>query len=439
MFEDIALRRAGVMPPKSKKKTPRDERVRHKDWLADGLDDPDVYYDRDIAVEERIVPKGEAERKKAQPTLPPLATVEAAPPVDRAGDLSTVAAVGGRPAADPLAVASAAHTAGTSPAANFAGTTRAVVIEVSTGLCRVQLDGRPLLCEVRRSVRAAQDGYTNAVAVGDEVVVSRNGGERGYVEAVLPRRSALARPDVFYPHLQQVIVANADQLLIVAAWLEPPFWPELVDRYLIAAARYNLAPIICVNKVDLAAGPAEPREEGGETPPLRADPVTPRERLQPYIELGVRVLFTSAATGEGVDELREVLRGRTTALAGLSGVGKSSLLSAAEPGLELKVGEVNHQRQFGRHTTTQVTMHPLVAGGFVVDTPGIREFGLSGMAQRDLLRYYPDLGFVGQGCRFEDCAHVDESGCAVRAAVRSGKWPAMRYDSYLKILRALPA
>jgi len=140
-----------------------------------------------------------------------------------------------------------------------------------------------------------------------------------------------------------------------------------------------------------------------------------------------------------VDELRALLRGRTTALAGLSGVGKSSLLRAAEPGLDLKVGEVSERKHEGRHTTTQVSLHPLAAGGFVVDTPGIREFGLSGMKPADVLRYYPDLGFVGQGCRFEDCAHLDEDGCAVRAAAGRGRVSAMRYDSYKKIRAALGA
>ncbi len=368
-LEEKALRQAGLTPPKSKK-TPRVDRVRRKDWVSDNLDDPNVYYERDIELEERIVPRGEAERKQA---FIPAAVVTAndadAPPIPSAADAGL----------------------------------QATVIEVSSGLCRVRLDGRDLLCEIRQAVREAQSGFTNVVAVGDEVLVSLNTDERGYVEAVLPRRSGLARPDVFNPHLQQIIVANVDQLLIVAAWREPTYWPELVDRYLIAAQRNNLTPIICVNKVDLAE-----------------DPAAPRLLLGDYPEMGVRVLHTSASTGEGVAELRRLLRGRTTALAGLSGVGKSSLLSAAEPGLDLKVGEVSDRKHEGRHTTTQVSLHPLADGGYVVDTPGIREFGLSGLAPADLLQYYPDLGFVGQGCRFEDCAHLDEDGCAVRAAVARG-------------------
>jgi len=311
------------------------------------------------------------------------------------------------------------------------------VVEVSSGLCRVALPGHILLCNLRSSLRTPHSGFSNVLAAGDEVVVSHNGEvvvshngevvvshnghERGMVEAVLPRRSALARPDVFYSHLQQVIVANVDQVLIVAAWREPAFWPELVDRYLIAAARYNLAPIICINKIDLADDAAELDRT-----------------LAAYRRAGYPVLPTSARTGDGLDALREVLAGRTTALAGLSGVGKSSLLSAAEPGLNLRTSEVSSRRHEGRHTTTQVTLHPLAAGGFVADTPGIREFGLSGLRGSDLPRFYPEIAAEAEACAYADCSHAQEPGCAVRAAVRAGRVAAVRYDSYRKIRHGLP-
>ncbi len=292
------MRQAGVLPVKSKK-TPRTDRVRRKDWLSDNLEDPESFYDQDIAVAERMTPLGDAERKRNKGNTAVVTS-------DVAGDSAAM------PAVAPVGLLSA------------------TVVEVSSGLCRVHLDGRALLCDIRPSLRNAEATTTNIVAVGDSVLVRANGHDRGLVEAVLPRRSALARPDVFYPHLQQIIVANVDQLLIVASWREPAYWPELVDRYLIAAQRNNLLPVICVNKVDLAEDPDEPKR-----------------LLQPYDALGVRVLFTSAETGEGVADLRDLLRGRTTALAGLSGVGKSSLLSAAEPGLHLKIGEVSHAQARG--------------------------------------------------------------------------------------------
>ena len=252
------------------------------------------------------------------------------------------------------------------------------------------------------------------------------------VEAVLPRRSALARPDVFYSHLQQVIVANVDQVLIVAAWREPAFWPELVDRYLIAAARYNLAPIICINKIDLADEAADRDADDA------SDAAELAQTVAAYRRAGYPVLPTSARTGDGLAELREALAGRTTALAGLSGVGKSSLLSAAEPGLSLRIAEVSSRRHEGRHTTTQVTLHPLAAGGFVADTPGIREFGLSGLRGSDLTRFYPEIAAEAEGCAYADCSHTREPGCAVKAAVRAGRIAAVRYDSYRKIRHGLP-
>jgi ribosome biogenesis GTPase len=304
-----------------------------------------------------------------------------------------------------------------------------VVVEVSSSLCRVAVNERVLVCGVRGSLSAEDTGFTNVVAVGDRVIVSEDGADRGVVEAVLPRRSVLARPDVFYNggrtrdrHLQQVIVANADQLLIVASWRNPTLWPELVDRYLIAAERNNLSPIICVNKIDLAEDIAI----------CRAD-------LRSYLDLGYRVIFTSALAGYGISELRETLRGQTTVLAGMSGVGKSSLLNAIQPGLQIRTKEVSDHSHEGRHATTQVSMKRLDMGGFVVDTPGIREFGLSGLRRGELARFYPEIVSVEWACRFDDCSHIHEPGCAVAAAVKQGRMSEARYHNYTKIYQSLPA
>jgi ribosome biogenesis GTPase len=253
------------------------------------------------------------------------------------------------------------------------------------------------------------------------VIVSQNGAARGVVEAVLPRQSVLARPDPFYSHLQQVIVANVDQLLVVASWRDPALWFELVDRYLITAERNNLSPVICVNKIDLAEDPGEYRAA-----------------LRPYQSLGHQVFFTSALTGEGVGELRQSLRGQTTVLAGMSGVGKSSLLNAMQPGLEIHTREVSDHSREGRHTTAQVSLLKLESGGFVVDTPGIREFGLSGLRRAELASFYPEIAAVEWKCRFGDCSHTHEPGCAVKEAVRKGRVSGVRYHSYTRIYRCLP-
>ena len=356
-----------------------------RDWASE---DPDEV---GAPQSERIMPPGERERRRANLTA---ALAKIAEDAKAATAPSPWVEVSGR---------------------------RCIVVEVGSNLCRVDLDGQSLLCRLRGSLSAQETGFTNVVAVGDEVVVAQDGAERGTVEAVLPRRCVLARPDVFYPHLQQVIVANADQLLIVASWREPAIWLELIDRYLITAERYRLLPLICVNKTDLAE-----------------DAAVCRQTMQPYLDLGYRVIFTSAFSGEGIGELRQLLCGQTTVLAGLSGVGKSSLLMAVQPGLQLRIAAVSQVHHEGRHTTAQVHLLKLAMGGFVADTPGIREFGLSGLRRGELASFYPEIVAAARGCRFSDCAHMQEAGCALPDAVQQGRVAATRYHSYQKIYHTLP-
>jgi ribosome biogenesis GTPase len=373
------------------------KQTRQKNWLPANWDDPDAFYDLDISTVERVMPRGERERRQ---TVWSAALQAFKEEIDEDGDEDD--------AEDIWQVEDVPSL-------------RGVVVEVSSSLCRVDLGGRSLLCTLRGSLSAEETGFTNVVAVGDEVVVSANGSDQGVVERVLPRRSALARPDVFRNHLQQVIVANADQLLVVAAWRDPVIWPELIDRYLITARRNNLTPIICVNKIDLAENAAECRA-----------------KLQPYLDLGYHVVFASALNGQGIGEVRKLLRGQTTVLAGMSGVGKSSLLAAVQPGLQLRVSEVSEDSGEGRHTTSQVTMLKLSIDGFVVDTPGIREFGLRDLRRDDLAGFYPEITAAATGCRFDDCSHTHEPGCAVKLAVQHGRLSAMRYHNYQKIYHTLP-
>jgi ribosome biogenesis GTPase len=294
---------------------------------------------------------------------------------------------------------------------------------VSSGLCTVELVGAKLQCRIRSKLTVMETPFTNAVAVGDEVEVSDDGAGGGIVERVLPRRSVLARPDV-RSRRSQVIVANAEQLVIVSSWEEPPFWAELVDRCIIAAQRSRLEPVVCVNKIDLAEDAAELEEA-----------------LEPYEALGHLVVKTSVVSGEGIGDLRDLLRDKTTVLTGMSGTGKSSLISAAQPGLDLRTSHVSSSRKRkgeGRHTTTQVTMLGLEAGGFVVDTPGIREFGLSGLRRHELASFYPEISVLAPSCRFNNCTHIEEPGCAVRSGKDDGAVPSSRYRTYRVIRDTLP-
>ena len=293
---------------------------------------------------------------------------------------------------------------------------RGIVISVSHGQCTVESDETKLQCHIRSVLSAKETPYTNAVAVGDEVIVSVDGAGGGIIEDVLPRRSTLTRPDAFYSHRRQVIVANADQVLIVSSWRDPFLWLELIDRCIIAAQRTGLLPLICVNKIDLVD-----------------DAVALNETLRPYESLGHKIIRTSVITGEGVEQLRETLNSKTTVLTGLSGTGKSSLISTLQPGLQLRTSDVGRSRKHrgqGQHTTTQVIMLRLESGGSVVDTPGIREFGLSGLHQHELASFFPEISALAPECRFSDCTHFNEPGCAVRIGATTGAVPASRYHSY---------
>jgi ribosome biogenesis GTPase len=366
-----------------KLKRNRDERPpRRRDWLADNADD-----NAQTTQFERIMPPGEASRRKA--VLAAAAkNIEDMP----APDEVTIEAVG----------------------------TMGTIFEISTGSCRVRIEGRELLCTLRGSLSMHDTAFTNVIAIGDEVIVTEDGLGGGAVEKVLPRRSALTRLDTFNTHLRQIIAANVDQLLIIASWRNPNLWPELVDRYLIAAERNNLTPILVVNKIDLAE-----------------DISACKAFLQPYFDLDLRVMFTSAHTQHGIEELRSILQGCSTVLAGLSGVGKSSLISAVQPGLQLRTHEVSETTGHGQHTTTQATMLPLENGGYVIDTPGIREFGLHGLNRNDLMRFYPELEAVADRCHFRNCAHISEPGCAVRLAVNNGTLPLLRFENYRKIYESI--
>lgn len=295
-----------------------------------------------------------------------------------------------------------------------------VVQAVGRGKCHAEINTETWLCDFRGVLIAEGTGLSNVVAAGDRVLVQPLEPGHGIIEEVLPRHSALARPDPFYPHLKQVIAANVDQVLIVASWREPHIWLGLIDQYLIAAERNNLSATICLNKMDLATDCRE------------------AERLlQPYAELGYPLLFTSAISGRGLTNLKFVLQDQTTVLSGMSGVGKSTLITAIDPALDLKTNPVSQWHYEGRHTTTQSILLPLAIGGYVVDTPGIRDLGLSGLYAEELIDYYPDLAGPAGGCRFSDCTHDHEPGCAVKAAVADGALAGWRLDNYVKLYAEL--
>ncbi|MCX6020865.1 MAG: ribosome small subunit-dependent GTPase A [Chloroflexi bacterium] len=294
------------------------------------------------------------------------------------------------------------------------GALTGVVIETQRYHAVVQCDAGLVPCALAES-SGAVDGA--GLVVGDRVTLDLEN-ERGLLRQVLPRTTQLVRLRGDWSRRSgagdaHVVAANVDVAVIVAAAASPPFHPRFIDRYLIMCQYGGVAPIICVNKCDL----------GVERPSLAA-----------YERAGVPVVFASAATGEGLDELRAMLRGKSAVLTGQSGVGKSSILNRLLGDESLRVGLVSDGNSRGRHTTTSSVMKPLEGGGAIIDTPGIRSLGLWQVDRASLRWYFPEFEEWDGECRFRDCAHMDEPACAVRDASVRGDIAPARYESYRRIM-----
>ena len=274
-------------------------------------------------------------------------------------------------------------------------------------------DGTVRECATRRLLKTLSTDQRHVVAAGDRVWVRPEGQREGIIERVEPRHGVLSRTSRGRQH---VLVANVDQLLIIASAAEPKLKPHLIDRYLVTAERNEIRPIIVVNKIDLV------------------DPADLQPLVGVYSQLGYRVLLVSATQGWGIDDLRGRLAGRQSVVAGQSGVGKSSLLNALQPGLGLRVQSVSAENEKGRHTTTTAELIPLAAGGYVVDTPGIRQFQLWDVIPAEVAGFFRDLRPYVSRCRYPDCTHAHEEPCAVKDAVADGFIDARRYESYLQML-----
>ena len=283
----------------------------------------------------------------------------------------------------------------------------------------VQLDNGELRrCATRRLLKTLATDQRHVVAAGDRVWVRPEGAEEGIIERVEPRHGVLNRAT---RGRQQVLAANVDQLIVVVSAAEPKLKPHLVDRYLVTAEKNGIEPIICINKVDLV-------EAVGLQPLVGV-----------YSQIGYRVFLVSATRGWGIEHLRQVLRDRQSAFAGQSGVGKSSLLNSVQPGLDLRVRAVSAENEKGRHTTTTAELIPLAAGGYVFDTPGIRQFQLWDVIPQEVAGYFRELRPYVSKCRYPNCSHTHEEPCAVKDAVADGFIDARRYESYLAMLDDEPS
>ena len=276
---------------------------------------------------------------------------------------------------------------------------------------------------LRGKVRLENSDATNPVAVGDRVIYEAQGETSeqnpAVIKEILPRRNHLIRKSVNLSKRSHVIAANLDQAVIVVSLLFPELkWPFL-DRILVTCGVYGIPAVIALNKVDLYRD---------EVPELA-------ESFRSIYEgAGYRVIQTSSVSGEGIGELKEACRDKLSLFSGESGVGKSSLIKAVDPSLNPKTGSISISHLQGRHTTSLYEMYRLSGGGYIIDTPGIRGFGLVNLEKEEIYKYFPEMLRCSDNCRFVPCTHTHEPGCAVKQAVDEGLVCPERYNSYLGML-----
>ena len=293
--------------------------------------------------------------------------------------------------------------------------TRGLIIRAQSGFFTVETGEGPVVCQLRgRLKRGPRTG--DLAAIGDRVRIAVQEDGSGMIEEVEERKQAIVRLDPRpQGEYQQILLANADQAVFVYACAHPEPKLRMLDRFLVIAEKQEIPAVIVANKVDLVG-----REE--------AEAI-----FGMYAKLGYPIIYTSAKTGQGVEDLHAILTGKISALAGPSGVGKSSLLNTIQPGLGLEVDEVSQAMNKGVHTTVVRQLFPLAGGGYVADTPGWKSLALWDTEPEEIDGYFPELRELVPHCQFSDCTHTHEPGCAVRTAVEKGEVHPERYDSYLRL------
>ncbi|MDR2886231.1 MAG: ribosome small subunit-dependent GTPase A [Rikenellaceae bacterium] len=280
-------------------------------------------------------------------------------------------------------------------------------------------DGVAVECRIRGRLRLCGSRSTSPVVVGDRVEYEIEPDGQGIISEILPRRNYVIRRSPNLSRESHIIAANLDQAVLLATLFTPTTSYEFADRFLVTCEAYHIPATVVLGKADLTRTASEAMEEFIGT----------------YRSAGYPVLTLSALTGEGLEELRAMLAGKATLISGNSGVGKSTLIKALCPGAEVTVADVSQAHGKGRHTTTFSTVYELPGGGTIIDTPGIKGFGLLEIEPEELYQYFPEMLRVGEGCQYYNCTHVHEPGCAVIAAVERGEISYNRYESYLKILQ----
>lgn len=275
--------------------------------------------------------------------------------------------------------------------------------------CVQTADGRQFQCATRRILKTLNTDLRQVLVAGDRVMFRPERTAEGIIERIEPRYGVLSRTSRGRQHL---VATNVDQMLIVASVAQPDLKPNLIDRFLVTAERSRIRPVICLTKIDLV--------EAADLQPL----------IGVYGQLGYLVIPLAIPQGRGVDRVKSLVANCESVVVGQSGVGKSTLLNAIDPSLDLRVNEVSTENEKGKHTTTTAQLFPLACGGFIVDTPGIRQFELWDIVSSEVAGYYRDLRPFVSLCKFPNCSHTHESRCAVKDAVADGKIDPRRYESF---------
>jgi len=307
---------------------------------------------------------------------------------------------------------------------------RGRVLSINSRGIIVDSEGKILTCSLRGSLKKDKTQFKNLVTVGDFVLFEHSSPNEGMIAHVEPRRSTLSRAENLSRRKEQLIAANIDQVIITVSVVSPALKSSLIDRYIIAAQKGNMQPIIVVNKIDLLSS-------SDVDPELLAQEAhTFSELLNAYKTAGVPVIPVSSVTGEGIDLLKQVMHDKASVFSGQSGVGKSSLINQVT-GQSLQVGGMVGKTNKGSHTTSSAQLIPLESGGWCIDTPGIKSFGVWDLDKEEIEQYFPEIFECGHKCRYPDCSHFLEEECAVMAAVEKGEISYLRYESYLTLTQGI--
>jgi len=281
-------------------------------------------------------------------------------------------------------------------------------------------DGTRVECRLRGKFRTGEIRTTNPVAVGDRVRITMEAGKHtGVISEIIPRHNYMIRRSIKLSKASHIIAANIDQAWLVTTLAMPRTSIGFIDRFLITAEAYHIPATIIFNKIDIYNQ-------------ATLDLLEKYKEL--YESIGYKCFAVSALRGDGIDDLKNELKGKTTLLSGHSGTGKSALINSIEPGLDLRTSEISAYHHKGTHTTTFAEMFELSFGAFIIDTPGIQEFSLTDFEHKEVWERFPEMRAISMGCQFNNCTHTHEPRCAVKQALENGTISKIRYQSYLSIL-----